>query len=277
MDLGEKRVHKLLAEMTWPEAQEAFRRTHVAVVPLGSIEQHGPHLPLGTDWLVADSLARLVAARADVVVTPTLPIGYADYHSDFPGTLSVPTEVLRDYITSVVGYLLRYGVTHILFLNGHGGNLAALNEVMSWLREEGVVSATAMWWEICGGLNPAWALRGHGDVVETSLALAICPDLVHLEEARLPANERLTPRIEIADGRSCTFEGGTVKFFLRTKDVTPTGDFIEYGHSAGADYSTPPTDATRQNGLAILEAVADYLARFLVELTMVEFDLVDRV
>ncbi|MDP2873214.1 MAG: creatininase family protein [Bacillota bacterium] len=254
-----------LAEMTWAEAREAFVRTKLAIVPLGSIEQHGPHLPLGTDWYIADHLARMVADRTDAVVTPTIPVGFAEYHTDFPGSLSVPTPVLHDYIMGIVRHLLRYGATHFLFINGHGGNLTALNDAMFELRNMGVPSATSMWWEVSGLLNQDWALRGHGDVVETSLALAIRPQDVHLDAARLPANAPLTARIGIADSRNCTFEGGVVKMFLRVADVSASGDFIEYGHSTGADYSTPPGDATAENGAAIFEAVASYLARFVEE------------
>lgn len=266
---------KHLAEMTWSEAREAFARLKLAIVPLGSIEQHGPHLPLGTDWFIAEHLARLVAERTDAIVTPAIPVGFAEYHTDFHGSLSVPTPVLHDYIMGIVRHLLRYGATHFLFVNGHGGNLTALNDVMFELRNKGVPAAVSMWWEVSGLLNQEWALRGHGDVVETSLVLAARPQDVKLAAARLPSNRPLTARIGVADSRNCTFEGGVVKMFLRVADVTASGDFLEYGHAAGADYSTPPGDATAANGRAIFEAVADYLARFAEEFLKVRLDPVE--
>src|SRR5512145_3018845 len=90
-----------LDEMTWPEAEAALAGTRLALVPLGSTEQHGRHLPLGTDTMSAEALARAVAARVPCVVTPALPFGYAPYHADFPGTLWLSRETLTRVVDEV--------------------------------------------------------------------------------------------------------------------------------------------------------------------------------
>ncbi len=124
-----------LEQLSWPKAKEAFEKTSFVVFPLGSNEQHGPALPTGTDWMVAKEMARRLGERANVIVTPTLPIGYAKYHTVFPGTLSVSQETLTHMLIEICQDLLKYGTTHILFVDGHGGNLPALAQVGAWLRE----------------------------------------------------------------------------------------------------------------------------------------------
>lgn len=89
----------VLENRTWAQAQKAFSKCKTAIIPLGSTEQHGPHLPLGTDFFVAQYFADALAkVDFDAIVTPVLPIGFADYHSDFPGTLSLTFETLKDVV-----------------------------------------------------------------------------------------------------------------------------------------------------------------------------------
>jgi len=116
----------LLEEMSWPEAESAFAEGRVVLVPVGSTEQHGPHLPLGTDSFTAQALAARAGRRTGALVTPTLPFGYAEYHTDFAGTLSLSNETYTRVLIELVDRLVRYGATHILFVNGHGGNAFAL-------------------------------------------------------------------------------------------------------------------------------------------------------
>jgi len=260
-----------LSEMAWVDCREAFRTRKLAVVPVGSTEQHGPVLPVGTDWMIAQYLADKAAEKLpESVVTPVIPIGNAFYHSDFAGTLAVPSNVLADYITAFCSYLIKYGVTHILFVNGHGGNMVALDEVAYHFRDLGVPVATIQWWDVAGRLNPKWGMIGHGDVFETSIMLAINPRIVNMERAKMPSNKSLG-QIKLQDLHIGQFEKGIVHLSLRTSDVTDTGDFIEYGHSATADYSVSPADATAEMGQEILDAVVDYIVRFAKEFQKVSF------
>src|SRR5512142_3340323 len=198
----------LLERMTWPQAQAAFKRTSFVVVPIGSTEQHGPHLPLGTDFLVARELGRRIGERANVIVTPTIPVGYAQYHAVFPGTLSFSEDTLTNAYIDLCKNLLRYGATHIFFMNGHGGNMVALRRCGEWLREQCVPSAVACWWEMTHVVHPEWMALGHACYVETSMILALDASLPDMASAVVAVNKPLTGNIALDDLRAARFKGG---------------------------------------------------------------------
>lgn len=158
---------------TWPEVDGFDRR--VLVVPVGSLEQHGPHLPLDTDAFVAASVAeRACTGRPDVGLAPVLPLGASGEHADFPGTVSIGTEVLRDVVVEVVRHAAR-DWPRVLVVNGHGGNAAALAAALDVCRDEGrrldVVHL---------GLP---GMDGHAGRSETAIMLALAPHRVHLDRA----------------------------------------------------------------------------------------------
>lgn len=161
-----------LAALTSPEVLDLAAAT--LLIPVGSLEQHGPHLPLDTDARIAVALAEGIAARrADTLVAPVVTYGSSGEHRAFAGTLSIGTETLR----SVLIELGRSNAwfAHLAFVNGHGGNLDALTEATATLVGEGrsVVTLAA---STPGG-------DAHAGRTETSLMLAIAPDLVRLERA----------------------------------------------------------------------------------------------
>lgn len=126
-----------LEHATWPELERglaAGRRT--ALVPLGSVEQHGPHLPLATDRWIADALACRLAARAgDAVALPALPFGCASEHLDFPGTLHVEPETLEACLRDLLASLVRHGFERAFLFTAHGGNHDALRAMRPRLAE----------------------------------------------------------------------------------------------------------------------------------------------
>ena len=77
------------SELSWMNAEKQFKTSKTVIIPLGSVEQHGPHLPLGTDWIIAQELAKRASNGTEALVLPVLPFGYAEYHMDFPGTLTL--------------------------------------------------------------------------------------------------------------------------------------------------------------------------------------------
>jgi creatinine amidohydrolase len=255
----------LLQEMTWPEAQEAFRRTSVVVIPIGSTEQHGPHMPLGTDFLVAENLARRLGGRAEVIVTPTIPIGYAKYHTEFPGTLSVSEETLTRALIEVCDDLIKYGATHILFVNGHGGNMPSIIRCGEELRKRCVPVAAACWWQMSQVVNPEWLAIGHGDYLEVSVVLAIDESLPNMDVARLPRNKNLSATISLDSPDIARFKEGTLFVNLVSVDATDTGDMLEIGLTGASSYEVPPTSGSKEMGEAILEGLAGYLAEFVQE------------
>jgi mycofactocin system creatininase family protein len=160
-----------LSDLT--SAGAGVRSGAVLVVPLGSTEQHGPHLPLSTDTAVAVALAEGVAARDDVVVAPALPYGASGEHAGFPGTLSLGQAAL-ELVLVELGRSACDSFARVLFLSGHGGNAEPLARATALLRAEG--RDVRSW-------SPSWGGDAHAGRTETSLQLALHPGLVRLELA----------------------------------------------------------------------------------------------
>lgn len=176
-----------LADRSWTEVADDAAHL-VILVPVGSTEQHGPHLPLDTDTRIAVAIAEEAAGRAPdrVVVAPALGFGSSGEHADFPGTLSIGTEVL----TQVLLELGRSadGFAGMVFVNGHGGNHEALRAAVMRLEEEG--RRVGSW---------SWSSPGadaHAGRTETSLLLTIAPDTVEFDRAEPGRTEPIVDLIE---------------------------------------------------------------------------------
>jgi creatinine amidohydrolase len=158
-----------LGRATWPEVDG-----RIVIVPVGSCEQHGPHLPLHTDTVIATALARrLAAVRADCIVTPPLAITASGEHQGFPGTLSIGTEAMVDVLVEIVrsaGWS-----PGVVFVNGHGGNAEAMRRAADIADHEG--RSMLVWWPRPAAGDP------HAGHLETSLMLALAPDDVRLDRA----------------------------------------------------------------------------------------------
>jgi mycofactocin precursor peptide peptidase len=156
---------------TWTEVAATDGRL-LLVVPVGSYEQHGPHLPLDTDTQVAVALASSLEARSDVLVAPAVAFGASGEHADFPGTLSIGTDALVELLVELVRSA-RPAFRGVAFVSGHGGNAEALERAAERSRREG---DTVFWWapHVSGG-------DAHAGRTETSLMLAINPGSVRVE------------------------------------------------------------------------------------------------
>lgn len=157
-----------LAGAHWTDVEP--KRWTVAV-PVGSLEQHGPHLPLDTDTRIATAVAE---ALPDVLVAPPLAYGASGEHEDFPGTVSIGTEALRTVFVEYGRSICRWA-SRVLFVNGHGGNAYALAEAVSLLRYEGRDVA----WLPCA----VPGADAHAGVTETSLMLHLFPNAVDMASA----------------------------------------------------------------------------------------------
>src|ERR1700684_2323345 len=124
-----------LAQAHWPEVERGPRR--LLVVPVGSLEQHGPHLPLDTDTRIAVAVAqRACAGRAGVALAPALPVGASGEHADFPGTLSIGSDALTTCLIELGRHASRHWPA-LMLVNGHGGNVTAISDALGQLRGEG--------------------------------------------------------------------------------------------------------------------------------------------
>jgi len=265
-------MEKRLQYMTWQDAKEAFKGTKMAIIPTGSTEQHGPHLPLGTDFLITEYLAKRVAEKIDVVVTPVIPVGFAHYHKSFEGSLSVNPEVLSSYYQGVADSLISYGITHIMFINGHGGNMATLGNVCRNLRIRGITAAYLQWFCIAGQLNKEWKLVAHGDRIETSLVMLVSSESVKLDKAKTPINKKLTDKIEITSGTTCKYKGADVNFYLMMKDISDMGDIVSHERFPDAeDFTVSPAGASIEKGKEVAEALVDYFVDFAKEFKKIKF------
>jgi hypothetical protein len=124
------RQRHLWGELTWPEARERFRQVDIALLPVGSVEQHGPHLPLDTDAFDATYLALRVAeacSEPKPLVLPGLSYGVSYHHEDFTGTVSISNDTLAKLVYDIGISVSRNGIMKLVIINGHGGNSPALN------------------------------------------------------------------------------------------------------------------------------------------------------
>lgn len=228
----------------------------VALLPVSAIEQHGPHLPLATDAIIADGLVRLAMERVgqDVLVLPAMPIGYSLEHVAFAGTLSISAESLLATWLDLGRSVARAGLRKLVLLNTHGGNTPLVQLAALRLRQElGMLVVRANYFSFgCPpGLFPEEELRYgiHGGEVETSLML-------HLEPA-------LVRRDSLADFRSLTHEMGERGGLLGPEKPIGFGWMSQDLNKHGVCGNAARADA--QRGEVLLSYLADKLATLLTE------------
>ena len=132
------------AELRWPDVKDATADRSVALLPFGAVEEHGPHLPLGTDIVIADALADRICAAAGLLRLPTMPYGQVWSLAHFPGSLTVRDELLVGLITDLADGLRRGGVTGLVLLTAHLGNVAALRAASRVLADTGGLPAIVL-------------------------------------------------------------------------------------------------------------------------------------
>ena len=263
----------LLENLTWAQAKEAFAKCKTAIIPWGSIEQHGRHLPTGTDWFVAEFMMEDLKKRDyPAVVTPPMPVGFADYHTDFPGSLSFSFETVEAMATEICKKLISYGITHFLFFNCHGGNAAPLGRVCYELRKGGFTAGVFMWFELAGKLNEKWVALGHGDALETAVVMAHKPGLVDTSTAKRPEHNDFGT-LTMPDVNLLMYKDiMPVHLTLRVRDISPCGSVLEPHMYPGADKGQWIEDAKAELALEMRPAVNDYVIGFLPEFEKITFE-----
>ena len=234
----------------------------VAVLPVAAVEQHGPHLPLSVDatllqGVVAAALPQL-PADLPVLFLPPQAIGLSTEHLSYPGTLTLSPATLIALWSELGACVARAGVKKLLLLNGHGGNVAAMDIVARELRQRhGLLTYSASWFSLplpdaVQGLFSAQEHRFgiHGGEIETSMMLHLAPATVHMEEAR--------------DWRSTSQDRAAVHAILGNGRSAKMGWAIEDYHPAGAVGNAAA--ATAAKGQAVVQAAGQALAHLLSEL-----------
>lgn len=191
----------LIEEMSWTEFRDAMKETDLVIIPVGVIEEHGCHNPLGTDTFIAAACAKLIGEGARAPVAAVMPFGYSANLVNFPGTNSLDPELYRKVLFSYAESYVKHGARRFLFINGHGGNTNILAMVCGDLFDKyGCICLFNQWWEVLPALKPEWNCADHGGYFETSMMMAVNSDLVDLGKAKAAPVVSLTAKIEYQHG-----------------------------------------------------------------------------
>ncbi|MBO0827784.1 MAG: creatininase family protein [Streptosporangiales bacterium] len=178
-----------LSDLTGPDVAAALTRNPIVVLPFGSIEQHGPHLPCGTDTMAADLVAREVAARLDALLVPFGPYGVTPIHAGHPGTISLSRRTFEALAHDVCHEVIRMGARALVLVNWHEGNTASLAAVATDLQDR--LGATFVVAQACYVARRLYAEDGgeltHGGGIETLAVMAYDPALLRLDRAGQPS------------------------------------------------------------------------------------------
>jgi creatinine amidohydrolase/Fe(II)-dependent formamide hydrolase-like protein len=239
----------LLGELTWRQAMKRFQQVDVALLPVGSIEQHGPHLPLDTDAFDADYLAKQVAATCSIpkpLVTPLIPYGVSYAHDDFSGTISISPETMSKLVYEIGLSLAHHGITKLVIINGHGGNAPALHFAAQMINRDAHIFTCVDSGETSDADIEAMSHVPndvHAGDIETSTSLAVRPELVRMELAEKYIPKFSSKYLDFTSRRG-------VGWYARTAKITTSGVFGD------------PTQASRAKG----EKMWEVMIRHLVEL-----------
>jgi creatinine amidohydrolase len=242
-------------ELSWPQVRAAAAHDPVVVLPLGTTEQHGPHLPLMTDYLtagrIADAAISRLAERAGDGPPPALlmhpvPYSFNEHHLDFPGTIAIDAHVIIDYLVCIGRSLAHHGFRHLVYYNGHGSNVPFVDIAARLVTNQTeAVAAALSWWSLLQPEDLAWresAYPGgfsHACEAETSLLLHLRPDLVDMTRAvRDMDGVQRSAHIywDLQKGSPVHFQ----EFFSRNSRTGTKGD---------------PTCATAEKGRVVVECV----------------------
>jgi creatinine amidohydrolase/Fe(II)-dependent formamide hydrolase-like protein len=180
----------LWGELTWRQARKRLKKMDVALLPVGAVEQHGPHLPLDSDAFDADYLARRVAEACSdpkPLVLPPIAYGVSYHHADFAGTVSISNDTLAKMIYEIGMSVSRNGIRKLVIINGHGGNSPALNYAAQMINRDAHIfvcvdtgeTSDVDIYKIVETPNDV-----HAGEIETSTSLAVRPELVKMEKAQ---------------------------------------------------------------------------------------------
>lgn len=212
----------LWGEMSWPAAKRRLASVDIALLPVGAIEQHGPHLPLDTDAFDAEYLARRVAEATSEprpVVLPLIPYGVSYHHEDFRGTLSIDNDTLARLVYDIGVSAAKNGITKLVIVNGHGGNGPALHYAAQMIDRDTRIFTCVDSGETSDTDIEAM-IETHNDAhageIETSTSLAVRPHLVDMSVARASVPRFSSHYLDFSSSRS-------VGWYVRTARISESG------------------------------------------------------
>jgi creatinine amidohydrolase len=242
-------------EMTAPDIGALDRESTIVLLPLGSVEQHGHHMPVGTDSILAHSVCLSAATRRGrTVVLPPPWYGFSAHHMAFAGTVTMPAPALIALAEAIVESVLAHGFRRVAIVNGHGGNSGVISVLASTLghRLHGKARIAAVTYfqvardAIADLRESGPGGMGHACEFETAMMLHLRPDLVKMEHAVTLYPDPGSPYLT-----SDLLGAAPVSTYLDFKDVSPSGTFGD------------PSLATAEKGARFFEAVTDGMTQFL--------------
>jgi creatinine amidohydrolase len=238
-------------KLTWPEMNDAIEMGKVVLLPTGSTEQHGPHLPLDTDIFLAESICQELARRAPdkVLVLPGIAYGLNMHHFDFPGTLHIQPQHFIDFCLDITKSVAYHGFKRMALVNGHGSNMPMVDLIARRTVLETPSICCAFGYYNMGreetlGLMET-GVYAHADEWETSLYLAFAPERVQMDKA-VADNDRV--------GQTMTSDSTTA---VRFNDI--------WGRWTKTGVHGNPTKATAEKGKRIVEIVMKHMLAWLEE------------
>ena len=234
-----------IKEMSWAQFDAVRKETKLAILPTGAIEEYGPHMPLGTDTIVAEALADMVGERRKCVIAPPIEMGESSSLMCMPGTLALTLDTYKAVMGNLVELLIGYGFTQLLFVNGHGGNSPIITYLAKKAQAEhpGVKCAMADVWPLVEKLgdqvfeNKGAMAHGHAAESNTSIMLYLHPEWVDMSKAvKVEPMKKKVPEITS---------------YVKLTDQTPNGIIGD------------PTSATAEKGKKIMELCTDKVVEFL--------------
>jgi creatinine amidohydrolase len=247
-----KNSEDILEEMNAVQVRKSVNKKTVAILVFGACENHGDHMPFGSDFIVPIELAKRVARKShNVMVLPAMPFGVSLHHIAFKMTISLEPSTLIKVIEDLFRSLVKNGISRILVINGHDGNIPAIELAARSIKDrypEVIIACMEAWWmlvgEITKGLFEVWNGLGHGGEAETSAMLAVRPDLVEMNNAP----EEIIPNLP-----------NNIRIYFNFNELTNTG-------ATGA-----PMKASIQKGENALSALEDVLLSFVNKMEKFEW------
>lgn len=271
---GPQKVRNYLPHMTRPEVEDLLTRSDMVIIPVASLEQHGTHLPMGTDYLNGEERAKLIAQRADVLVAPILFPGQSPYHMEFAGTITLPSTLIQEVYVEAVKSLIRHGFKRFLILNAHGGNNAISTFIVDRINQETEGIAVKLN-DVVGPFMDRSASRTlpreqpmfdrHGGTGETAESLYLIPGLVDLEGVEAatltlpPHMEAMLPDVVAGDPTATTVFLAEGLKDAATGKATSASEMSTTGVWGVLD----PAEASLERGRISTEAFVDAAVAFI--------------